>query len=83
MPIRIDDKFYFLNLTKFEQPDPARARSSMRSPSRSYQRPRGATIKKESLKTITREVKITFSNNFFLKSHNILCCESLKKGISQ
>lgn len=52
-------------------------------PKRSYRTDRGSTIKKSTLQSLKREVKVTFSNNFFVKSHNIHCSDKIKNEIGR
>jgi len=82
LPIKIEDKFYRLNLTDFECPDPAR-NSSLDKTFSAYSSTRGSTIPKSHLKAITKEVKITFSNNIFLKMNTHFKPEVLKEEISR
>lgn len=82
LPIKIEDKFYHLNLTNFESPDPAR-RSTFENQRSSFSTTRGSTIPKSQLKAITKEVKITFSNNIFLKMNAHFKPEFLKEEISR
>lgn len=79
LPVKIDDKFYHLNLTDFQSPD----KKDAKTPKRSYHTDRGSTIKKSTLQSLKKEVKVTFSNNFFVKSHNIQCSERIKQEIGR
>ena len=82
LPIKIEDKFYHLNLTNFESPEPGR-RSALDNQRSSFSSTRGSTIPKSQLKALTKEVKITFSNNIFLKMNAHFKPEFLKEEISR